>query len=54
VVLALATSSRHPGVALAIATANFPDEKLVLPAVLMFLLAGAILSIPYVKWQSSR
>jgi bile acid:Na+ symporter, BASS family len=32
-VLALSTASRHPGVALAIADANFPDQKLVLPAV---------------------
>jgi bile acid:Na+ symporter, BASS family len=50
-VLALATSSRHPGVALAIASTNFPDQKLVLPAVFLFMIAGAILSIPYVKWH---
>jgi BASS family bile acid:Na+ symporter len=50
-VLALSTASRHPGVALAIASANFPEQKLVLPAVLLYLITGAILSIPYSKWR---
>jgi len=50
-VLAFSTATRHPGVALAIAGANFPEQKLVLPAVLLYLIAGAILSIPYSKWR---
>jgi len=50
-VLALASSSRHPGVALMIASANFPDQKLVLPAVLLFMIAGAIVQLPYMKWS---
>jgi len=50
-VLALASSSRHPGVALMIASANFPDQKLVLPAVLLFMIAGAIVQVPYMKWS---
>jgi bile acid:Na+ symporter, BASS family len=44
IVLALSTASRHPGVAMAIAKANFPDEKLVLPAILMYLIVSAIVS----------
>jgi len=47
--LALATSARHPGVALAIASANFPNQTLVLPAVLMYALISTIVSVPYLK-----
>jgi BASS family bile acid:Na+ symporter len=50
-VLALATASRHPGIALAIASANFPEQKLVLPAVALYLAASTVLTIPYVKWR---
>ncbi|MET3794253.1 bile acid:sodium symporter family protein [Aquamicrobium terrae] len=48
-VLALATGTRHPGVAIAIASTNFPDEKAVLAVVLYHLVIGAIVSIPYVR-----
>lgn len=48
--LALCTASRHPGVPIAIAAANFPEQTLAVPAVLMFALVGAIVSIPYLKW----
>lgn len=50
-VLARSTALRHPGVALAIAAANFPEQRLVLPAVLLYLLVGAILSVPYARWR---
>jgi BASS family bile acid:Na+ symporter len=50
-VLALATASRHPGVALAIAHANFPEQQLVLAAVLLYLLVSAIVSLPYLAWR---
>jgi BASS family bile acid:Na+ symporter len=50
-VLARSTALRHPGVALAIATANFPEQKLVLPAILLYLLVGAMLSVPYARWR---
>jgi BASS family bile acid:Na+ symporter len=50
-VLALATSARHPGVALAIAHVNFPDAKALVAAVLLFLLVNAVVSIPYVAWR---
>jgi BASS family bile acid:Na+ symporter len=53
-VLALATACRHPGVAMAIAGANFPAQKLQLPAVLLYILMSAILSIPYLAWRKRR
>ena len=49
-VLALSTASRHPGIALAIARANFPNEKLVLPAILLYLIVNALLSWIFLKW----
>jgi BASS family bile acid:Na+ symporter len=54
-VLALASAARHPGVALAIASANFPEQKLAPAAVLLYLLVSAVLTIPYVMWaQATR
>jgi len=50
VVLALAACSRHPGVALAIAGANFPGERIIGAAILLYLLLSAIFSLPYKKW----
>jgi bile acid:Na+ symporter, BASS family len=50
-VLALATAARHPGVALAIASANFPEQKLASAAILLYLVLSAILTIPYVMWR---
>jgi BASS family bile acid:Na+ symporter len=50
--LAIATSSRHPGLALAIARANYPEEgKLVAGAVVIYLIFRIILAIPYVRWR---
>jgi BASS family bile acid:Na+ symporter len=51
-VLALATGARHPGVAIAIAAVNFPDERAVLAIVLFHLIFAAILSVPYVMWRT--
>jgi BASS family bile acid:Na+ symporter len=48
-VLALATASRHPAIAIAIASAVFPNEQLVGAAVFTSVLVGAITTIPYVK-----
>jgi BASS family bile acid:Na+ symporter len=53
-VLALSTAARHPGIALPIAAANFPHQKLVLPAVLLYLIAGTILAVPYSKWRQRK
>jgi bile acid:Na+ symporter, BASS family len=46
VVLALSTACRHPGVALTIATANYPDVRLRM-VVLLYLLIGILLGVPY-------
>jgi len=43
-VLSLATASRHPGLALAIAHANFPEQKLVGPLVLLYLIVSGIVT----------
>ena len=53
-VLALSTSSRHPGVAATIAQANFPEQKLALAAVLLYMLVSAVVSVPYLIWTRRR
>lgn len=53
VVLAVATSARHPAVALAIGHANFPDQKLG-PFVLVYLVLSALLAMPYLNWARSH
>jgi BASS family bile acid:Na+ symporter len=50
-VLALSSACRHPGIALTIAFINYPDEKLVLGAVFLYLLLTVIVTIPYVVWS---
>ena len=52
--LAIATASRHPGVALILAKANFPAETLVGPALLLYLLVNAVVAIPYLLWTKRR
>lgn len=47
--LALAASARHPGVAIAIAAANFPDEKMAPAAILLGTLLSVVISIPFMK-----
>lgn len=54
VVLALSTASRHPGIAMAIATTTSPDQKLTIGAILLYLLVSTIISIPYVRWARAR
>jgi predicted Na+-dependent transporter len=49
-VLALATESRHPIVALALATANFPDRRMVVAATVLALLVNAVASVLYGLW----
>lgn len=49
-VLALATASRHPAVAIAIASSMFPDAKLAPAAVVLALIVTALASLPYQKW----
>jgi BASS family bile acid:Na+ symporter len=50
-VLAIATASRHPGMALAIAASTFPAQKLAMPAVLLYLIVSAVVSAPYAMWR---
>jgi len=50
-VLALATGSRHPGIALAIATINFPARTDVIAVVIYHLVIGALVALPYVVWR---
>ena len=50
IVLALSTATRHPGIAIAIAQVNFPNEKLAAGAVLLYLLVSAVVAVPYLKW----
>jgi len=53
-VLAISTSTRHPGLAVAMAQANFPTQKLAAAAVVLCLLAGAVLGAPYMRWVNSK
>lgn len=48
--LALASATRHPAVALAIAHANFPNQRLAMPAVLLYLMVVGVLSAVYMGW----
>jgi BASS family bile acid:Na+ symporter len=50
-VLALATATRHPGVAVAVGTAAYPDQKLVAAAVVLYVLVSAVASAPYTAWR---
>lgn len=49
-VLALATASRHPAVALTVAAANFPGEQFA-AAILLYVLVNAAIGVPYLTWQ---
>jgi len=52
-VLALASASRHPAIALGILTTNFPNENF-LGIILLYLIVSAIVVIPYTVWQGKR
>lgn len=53
IVLAIATASRNPGIAIGIAAANFPAEDFVATMVLYGILVGLVTK-PYVRWQARR
>ncbi|HEY4122962.1 MAG TPA: hypothetical protein VGM36_00025 [Rhizomicrobium sp.] len=53
-VLALATGARHPGLALAIATLNFPAQKSATAAIILYLAVSAIVSLPYAMWRKRQ
>jgi bile acid:Na+ symporter, BASS family len=52
--LALASACRHPGIALSIASLNFPQEKSVLAVILLYLIVSALLTVPYVSWRGRQ
>jgi BASS family bile acid:Na+ symporter len=52
-VLGLASGTRHPGIAIAVASINFPEQKGVMAVVVFHLIMGAIVSLPYVRWRKS-
>jgi BASS family bile acid:Na+ symporter len=45
--LAIASAIRHPGIALAIVTSNFPEEPRALAAMLMYILVGGLMTTIY-------
>ncbi len=51
VTLALCTACRHPGLALAIASANFPQETREVGAILLYVVLNILVAIPYVAWH---
>lgn len=51
--LALASATRHPGIAAMIATTNAADEQ-VSAVILLFLLAGMLTAEPYKHWLNRR
>lgn len=53
-VLGIASAMRHPGVAIAVASATYPDEKLAPAAVMMFLLVGVVLTSIYGKLMTRK
>jgi BASS family bile acid:Na+ symporter len=53
-VLALCTATRHPFIAIALIQANFPSERLAVPAVFMALIVTTIASIPYVQMRKAK
>jgi BASS family bile acid:Na+ symporter len=52
-VLALASALRHPGIALAIAGANFPSLDFG-AVIILYLLIGAVVCMPYMKRMQKR
>ena len=50
--LASATVSRHPAIALLLASGAFPEhESTVIGTVLLYLLAALLLAVPYERWR---
>jgi len=52
--LASATVSRHPAIALLLASGAFPEhEAAVIGTVLLYLFAALLLAVPYERWRKS-
>jgi len=54
IVLALSTASRHPAVALAVATSGVMKTRSELGAVLLYVVVSILVSLPYVMWRRRR
>jgi len=54
IVLAMSTASRHPGIAIGLASANYPGNHAVPVAILIYLVLGIVVSIVYMKWQDKK
>jgi BASS family bile acid:Na+ symporter len=54
IVLSLSTTLRHPGVAMTIAAANSPNQKLVLPAILLYMIVSMLASSIFLAVASHR
>jgi len=52
--LALATACRHPGIALQIAHAAYPDDTSAGTAVVSYALVSAVCALPYVVWEHQK
>lgn len=50
-VLALTTSTRHPGIAIVICLTVMPEKKLAVAVILLYLIINVIVSLPYIKWR---
>jgi BASS family bile acid:Na+ symporter len=53
VVLWLSTACRHPAIAFAIASGNYPEERFG-GAIILYVLVSALVGIPYVQWNRRR
>jgi len=53
-VLALSTATRHPGMALAIASGNFPQKRDFIAALFLYLVVSALLSMAYLAVRRMR
>jgi bile acid:Na+ symporter, BASS family len=55
-VLAMATATRHPGIAITLAITNAAEtpKKLLVAAVVLYLIVSAIAVTPFLKWLSDR
>jgi bile acid:Na+ symporter, BASS family len=53
-VLSVATASRHPGLAVAIAHANFPQQKMAVPAVCLYLIVSGFLALLLRRFRAQR
>jgi BASS family bile acid:Na+ symporter len=53
VVLGLSSACRHPAIAFAIASANYPEQRFG-GAIILYLLVSGLVGIPYVKWNRQQ